>query len=530
MLAFAPRGRYTLEYRARDLPGPAFPRGAMHAEVPPPLPAGKDGRPWWYELNRYHWFVLVVCALGWLFDTFDQQLFVLARKPAMTELLRLDPADPQRNATEDYYGTLSTAFFLVGWATGGIAFGLLGDRIGRVKTMILTILAYSFFTGFSALSQGFLDFAAYRFLTGLGVGGEFAVGVALVAEVMPDRARPFALGLLQALSAVGNMTAALVNMGLGQLESAEAFGDFTVFGSRVHAWRLMFVIGTLPALLVVVIMRRLKEPERWKAAAGVAQGALGAPATPVAPDVPEAPGAPLPAGGSGDHPQKQLGSLGELFGDPRWRRNALVGLLLAASGVIGLWGIGFCYPELLRTVFNAHFDALGMTPDQKEGSFKIWTGVASLLTNFGAFFGIYAFSYVTHYTGRKPAFAVSFLIALGATALVFWRLSQFSDIFWMLPLMGFCQLSLFGGYAIYLPELFPTRLRSTGTSFCYNVGRLVAAVGPFTFGSLIKLFADAGQAPPWPHRYAGLIMCSIFLLGLVALPFAPETKGKPLPE
>src|SRR5262249_26341189 len=224
------------------------------------------------------------------------------------------------------------------------------------------------------------------------------------------------------------------------------------------------------------------------------------------------------------------GSLAELFGDPRLRRNALVGLLLAFSGVVGLWGIGFSFPELLRSVFSGYFTAQQLPAEQVEGAMKFWTGIGSLLTNFGAFFGIYAFSVVTHYTGRRPAFAVSFLIALGSTALVFGMLSQFADIFWMLPLMGFCQLSLFGGYAIYLPELFPTRLRSTGTSFCYNVGRLVAAVGPFTFGSLIKLFADAGQPPPWPHRYAGLIMCSIFLLGLLALPFAPETKGKPLPE
>jgi MFS family permease len=482
----------------------------MHTEGLSPAPLEKNGGPWWRELNRYHWFVLVVCALGWLFDTFDQQLFVLARKPAMTELLRLDPADPQRNANEDFYGNLSTAFFLVGWATGGLAFGLLGDRIGRVRTMVLTILAYSFFTGFSALSVGFWDFVTYRFLTGLGVGGEFAVGVALVAEVMPDRARPFALGLLQALSAVGNMTAALVNMGLGQLETAGVFRTFTVFGSQVHAWRFMFVIGTLPALLVVLIMRRLKEPERWTAAAGAAQGQRD----------------DTTAGGG----KRRLGSLRELFGVPRWRRNALVGLLLAFSGVVGLWGIGFCYPELLRTVFTQHFKALGMTGDQIEGSLKIWTGVGSLLTNAGAFLGIYAFSYLTHYTGRKPAFALSFLVALGSTALVFWGLSHFSDIFWMLPLMGFCQLSLFGGYAIYLPELFPTRLRSTGTSFCYNVGRLVAAVGPFTFGMLIKLFADQGLTAPYPHRYAGLVMCSIFLLGLIVLPFAPETKGKPLPE
>src|SRR6266568_1454508 len=133
------------------------------------------------------------------------------------------------------------------WASGGLGFGVLGDRIGRAKTMLLTILIYSLCTGLSALSVGFWDFAFYRFITGLGVGGEFAVGVSLVAEVMPDRARPYALGLLQALSAVGNITAALINMYLGYLEQTGVIGG---------AWRWMFVIGAAPALLAILVMRR----------------------------------------------------------------------------------------------------------------------------------------------------------------------------------------------------------------------------------------------------------------------------------
>ena len=462
---------------------------------PAKLDDPSDRRPWYMLLTKYHWFVLVVAALGWLFDTMDQQLFVLARSPAMRELLQAAPGDQR----VDYYGNLATAIFLIGWATGGIGFGVLGDRIGRARTMVLTILAYSLFTGLSALSVGFWDFAFYRFLTGLGVGGEFAVGVALVAEVMPDRARPFALGMLQALSALGNITAALINMFLGHLESQKVFQDLYIGGyGPVSAWRIMFVIGVIPALLAIVIRRRLKEPERWTAAAG-------------------------------EGTARQLGSYQELFGDARWRRHALLGLLLAFSGVVGLWGIGFCFPELLRTVFRQSFEAKGLSPNEVEGKLKIWTGITSLMINGGAFFGIYAFSRITHFTGRKPAFAMAFLAALGSTALVFWFLDDFGDIFWMIPLMGFCQLSLFGGYAIYFPELFPTRLRSTGISFCYNVGRLVAATGPFTFGILIvKVYG--GYAAPLPHRYAGLTMCSIFLLGLVALPFLPETKGRPLPE
>ncbi len=467
-----------------------------HADLSPD-PSG--GRPWWRELNRYHWFVLTVAALGWLFDCLDQQLFILARNPAMRELLEAVPGETAEafRKRADVMGTWATSIFLIGWGTGGIIFGVLGDRIGRAKTMVLTILVYSLFTGLSAVSVGFLDFALYRFLTGLGVGGEFAVGVALVAEVMPDRARPFALGLLQALSAVGNISAALINMYLGRLESEGVFQNLYVFGyGPVSAWRTMFVIGALPALLALFIRRRLKEPERWTAVARAGES-------------------------------RRLGSVGELLGDARWRRNVVIGLCLAISGQVGLWGIGFYFPELMRAVFRPTFEGQGLSASEVEGQLKILAGTTSMLLNVGAFFGISAFSRATHYLGRKPTFAISFVLALASTALVFGTLDQLWQVYLLIPLMGFCQLSLFGGYAIYFPELFPTRLRSTGTSFCYNVGRYAAAAGPPVFGLMLNLF---DYPPPLPHRYAGLVMCSVFLVGLLALPFAPETKGKPLPE
>jgi len=444
--------------------------------------------PWWQGLTSYHWFVLVVAALGWLFDTMDQQLFNLARVPAMRELV-VRSGDSEQEARERvaYYGGLATAIFLIGWAAGGVLFGILGDRIGRARVMVLTILVYSLFTGLSALSVGFWDFALYRFLTGLGVGGEFAVGVALVAEVMPDRARPFALGLLQALSAVGNISAAAISMVFGHLEESGAVGS---------AWRGMFLVGIAPALLAVLIRRRLREPERWQAVASTTAAA-------------------------------QLGSLRELFGDPRWRSRALIGLVLAFSGVVGLWGIGFFSIDLQRMVFRKHFEQAGLSPTEIEGRLTYWAGVTSIMLNLGAFFGIYSFSLVTHRLGRRPTFAIAFVAALLSTALVFSSLDQFHEIFWMIPLMGFCQLALFGGYAIYFPELFPTRLRSTGTSFCYNVGRLVAAIGPFTLGYLTSVVFSGYTEPMRP---AGLAMCTIFVLGLLVLPLAPETRGKPLPE
>lgn len=488
--------------------------------------------PWYKSLNRYHWFVLVVAALGWLFDCLDQQLFILARPAAMQDLLKhlVDDQKAFQTATSTY-GDIATSVFIAGWATGGLIFGMLGDRIGRAKTMLMTILIYSVCTGLSALSVSVYDFACYRFLTGLGVGGEFAVGVSLVAEVMPAHARTYALALLQALSAFGNISAALINLGLG-LAEGEGFVS--------SPWRIMFCIGALPALLSLFIRRRLKEPETWQKQK------------------------------HDDVVSKQLGSYRELFSHPTWRKHALLGLLLACSGVIGLWAVGFYTPDLIRQVqtrpiTNRVYDeqiaaaraagdqtraegiqtirtavaegkslelAEHLLPLKKEvegkikGELTIYQSFVSIMINIGAFLGMFGFGALSQRIGRKPMFAIALIAAFLSTVSVFWFLKDLWQIFVLVPIMGFCQLSLFGGYAIYFPELFPTRLRSTGTSFCYNVGRFVAAFGPLVKIWLNHLFADT----PEPLRYAGVTMCLVFLIGLFVLPFLPETVGKPLPE
>jgi MFS family permease len=157
----------------------------------------------------------------------------------------------------------------------------------------------------------------------------------------------------------------------------------------------------------------------------------------------------------------------------------------------------------------------------------IWAAITSIMINVGAFVGMTGFSTVTARIGRRPTFAIALIAAAASTIMVFLLLDDHTDLFWMLPIMGMCQLSLFGGYAIYFPELFPTHLRSTGTSFCYNVGRFVAAVGPAALGLLQShVFASYAE----PIRYAGVTMCAVYLIGLAALPFLPETKGQPLPE
>ena len=437
---------------------------------------------WYRDLSRYQWFVVVVASVGWMFDTMAQQLFNLARVPAIRDLM--GTVAYVSNGEVAKQAGIATTVFMVGWGIGGVLFGVLGDRLGRAKTMMLTILCYTVFTGLSLFSVSVFDFNVYRFLCGLGVGGQFAVGVALVAEVVPERARPYALGMVQACSAIGNMIAALTVIGLGQLQQA---------GSIAHAWKWEFLAGAVPAPLALVVFKKLREPDQWLKARAE---------------------------------KKKMGSFAELLSDPRWRRNSIVGLLLAFAGVVGLWGIGFFSYDLFRPVLERTFRAQGISGAALAGKVTMWLGVCSLIQNGGSFFGVHGFTWLTQRTGRKPAFAISFLAAMAMTAFTFWKLSSLADMFWMIPMMGFTQLALFGGYAIYLPELFPTRLRSTGTSFCYNVGRIVAAAGPLTLG----LLTSSVFTGPDAMRYAGITMCAVFLVGLAALPFAPETKGQPLPE
>jgi MFS family permease/predicted NBD/HSP70 family sugar kinase len=197
---------------------------------------GERGYAWYRDLTGYQWFVLAVASMGWAFDTMAQQLFNLARKPAIKELLGPGATGP----TIDQQAAYATAIFMIGWAIGGVYFGQLGDKIGRAKTMMITILSYSLFTGLSLFATSVVDFNIYRFLCGLGVGGQFGIGVALVAETVPARARAHALGTVQAASALGNMLAATAGILLGQWEQS---------GAITGAWRYMFAAGALPAPL-----------------------------------------------------------------------------------------------------------------------------------------------------------------------------------------------------------------------------------------------------------------------------------------
>lgn len=438
-------------------------------------------RKWFRTINGEQQLIFIVACLAWMFDCLDQQLFNLARAPAMAALL-------EKGQDAKTYGGYATAIFVLGWATGGMIFGSLGDKFGRARILAITVLTYSLATGLSALSTCFADFAAYRFITGVGVGGVFGLAVALIADSLPDGVRPRALGAFQTFSAFGNMSAGLIGIGIAL---AAVGGGY---------WKWLFLVGALPALLTAIIQIRLKEPQKWVEARAKAG--------------------------------KKAGSYRELFGHPTWRKHALLGMLLSCAGVVGLWGIGVFLNDMVGDIVAITYAHL---PAKELASKKqFWMGVNLFVFNIGAYGGLMAFSRIAVAWGRKKAFAVFFVLALAATVFVFQSLRTTTDILWMTPLMGFCQLSVFAGYSIYLPELFPTRLRSTGTSFCYNVGRYLAATGPFTLAEINKLLASrAGadlNAKLDAFRDAASWMSLVFLIGLAVLPFLPETKGKPLPE
>lgn len=441
-------------------------------------------QPWWRLLNREHWYVFVVASLAWMFDCLDQQLFNLARDAAMEDLLG-------DKALATVYAPYTTSVFLIGWAVGGLIFGALGDRYGRARVLSVCVLLYSVCTGLSSFATGFVDFCVYRFLTGLGVGGVFGLSVALVADSVPDKARAPALGLLQSLSSWGNISAGLIGMGIGLLAARHLLpGD-------LHAWQAMFLVGAIPAFLCVFIIGRLKEPVRWVEARerGVKQGI-------------------------------KFGSYGSLLRHPRWRKHAWLGLILCSAGIIGLWGIGNFHPKIVRTIIETHLAGAGLTPEAMASEKAYWGSLGLLLQNLGGFAGMLALAKFAQVKGRRPAFALALFLSFITTVMVFHSLRSIDQIYWMIPLMGFGQYSVFGVYAIYLPELFPTSLRSTGTSFCYNFGRIVAATAPFTIGQITQRLGSNLEG----FRTAGMWVSIVLLLGLAVLPFLPETKDQPLPE
>lgn len=444
---------------------------------------------WWTQLNGYHWFVMIVASAAWFFDCLDQRLFSLARIPALTSLM------PGASTGEvQAMGKEVTAIFLVGWGIGGLIFGALGDRYGRAKMLTVTVLIYSLFTGLSFFSHYYWDFAIFRFLTGIGVGGVFGLAVALIAETVPDGARAGALGTLQVLSTIGNVAAGFIKMGIDSLEAGGTIDAGT-------GWRWVFLVGAVPAFLVFFIRGYLKEPEPWLKMQREGR---------------------LPKGSF-------FGSYVTLMKEKRWRHHLVVGAVLSMTGVVGLWAIGEYAVDLQRSVFRTHFEGIGLAADKIALAVNKTINIAYQCNMIGAACGMIFFTWLCGKVGRRKAFAAGFTAALLITLTVYWKMNSPKEAYFMMFFMGAAQLGVFAGFAIYLPELFPSRLRSTGTSFCYNLGRFAAAAGSFFSATIAtKLYGQFGS--PAMERYSAMTMCVIFLAGIIVLIWAPETKGKPLPE
>jgi MFS family permease len=431
---------------------------AQTPTIPPPA------RPWYAEVTRYQWLVLVIASAGWIFDVFEGQLFNLTR----TEMLRemLGGSDPASDAARTFWGDVFLAVFLLGGTLGGIVFGNLADRFGRRPVMAVTILFYSVFSGLTFFATELWHVAVLRFLVALGVGGEWAVAAALVAEVFPPRARARAGGIFHATSVVGTWLAALAGLLVGA------------------NWRYAYLLGVIPALLVLWVRTSIREPLRWQQA------------------------------GAENRP---MGSFRQLLGVSVWRKRAILGLLLAAVGLGTFWGVAVAGQELARLMLqNKH----GVPAAEAAQRAKFAYGIVQTI---GAGIGMFCFGPLAERLGRRGAFALLHLLALIVVPATCYLPQTYGQLLWALPIFGFVTLGIHAGYAVYFPELFPDHLRSTGVGVCFNGGRLIAA-------SFLWCSAWLKARPGMDLRLAVTLLSALFLVGLLLLLFLPETKNKPLPD
>ena len=425
---------------------------------------------WTNEVTRYQWMVLLVAWLGWVFDSMDGTLFSLVQKPSMTELMGAGATE----ATIGFYSSVVFAVMLVGWAAGGICFGIAADYIGRTKALVATILIYSLFTGLSALAQSWWHLAAFRFITGLGLGGEWAAGAALVAEVWPDRLRAKAGAMLQSAAAFGYFFAALITRVVD-----------------VGSWRYVYLVGAIPAVFVLFIRLSVKEPARWVEVRDQRRLAKKEP----------------------KHIPSELDgfTLKQLFG-PKLRRDTIVASSLAFTVLLALWGATMWIPSVIREV--------GARQGLSSSDQTRYATYAVMLLNGGSLFGYLGFGPLADRFGRRAAFLCFFIGGVILFPITFLMTTGITQIFFLLPLVGLFTLGITSGFPIYLPELFPTRVRTTGVGLCYNLGRIVTAGGVLITGTLVGFLGS--------YAKAASSVSLIYLLGIILLSFARETRGERL--
>ncbi len=419
----------------------------------------KVNRAWYVGIGRYQWLVLIIASAGWVFDVYESQIFNITRTDVLNELLDGDAAQVKM------VGEWFLAVFLVGGTIGGLLFGSLADRFGRGPIMIITILMYSIFTGLTYFVQDVWQLVVLRLLVSIGIGGEWAVAAALVAEVFPAKARSQASAIFHGSSVIGTWLATLAGIAVAT------------------QWRYAYLIGVLPALLVLWVRASIREPEKWRSK----RESLGT---------------------------SRMGSFPELLFNSEWAGRAWVGLLLAAVGLGTFWSVTVAGQDIARELLIAR----GESVEVAKQSSKFAYGIVQAT---GGGIGLLAFGPLAAWLGRKNAFRLFHVLGLLIVPLTCFGPQNYWQLLFVLPFYGFWTMGMHSGYAIYFPELFPTHLRATGTSFCFNGGRL-AAVPVLMFSGYLK------QIEGLDLRYAVCGLALLFLVGLVLIQFLPETNKQEL--
>lgn len=433
--------------------------------------------PLFWGLNGYQWTVLFAAWLGWGFDAFDALLFNFVAPNCIPTLTGHTIGTPEaRQATLYWTGVLS-ALLLLGWAAGGILFGRVADRIGRSRTLILTILLYSLGTAACAFvpSLGWLAF--FRTVSSLGIGGEWAAGAAMVAEVVPENKRVQAGALLYTAAPLGIFLAGYVD----HLVSSVWFED-----DPTRSWRYVFLAGLIPAAVAIGVRWFVREPERWQQADRTAR-------------------------------------LSELF-SPAMRQRTFSGLSMAVTALLAWWSCNAFLPLVALALSHEWAAGQGLTGEAAQDAAATWRTWTVNTFNSGGLLGTILTVPIAYSLGRRATFGIYFLLA-GGSILATFGLPMSAEIrLGMFFLIGLATYGVLGSFTYYLPELFPTRLRATGAGFCYNVGRILTAAGPFLVGAIAARAKGAPQATMDAMFWVGVIP----LAALVFLPWVVETRGRPL--
>jgi len=425
--------------------------------------------------------VLFAAWVGWGFDVFDGLLFNFVSTNAVPNLMHLSAKDPNAGKIAIYWTGIGTSILLVGWALGGLLFGRVADRIGRSRTLMLTMIVYALGTAACALAPNMPVLILFRFIASLGIGGEWAAGASLVAEVVPEKRRVEAGALLYTSAPAGLFLAVFVN----SLISGTIFKD-----NPDAAWRWVLASGLLPAFFAMGVRSFIKEPERWKAT-----------------------------------DEQTRGKISELF-QPENIRLTISGFIPALTVLLTWWTCNAFLQVIAGNLAMEHGKALGWDKTQINGLKQDWITIGSNAFNIGGLIGTLLTIPAAKILGRKPMFAIYWVLSAAALLTAFGhRWPAETQLLMYFPI-GLTVFGVFGSFTFYLPELFPTRLRATGAGFCYNVGRLITAAGPILIANTAlksKHFLDVSLHTMF---YLGFIP----LVALLFLPLVIETKNRALAD